>query len=131
MAKVTRHKPVIWEKQYLTALSQTGNWTLSAQMAGINKSTARERYLTSPEFRSACDDAIQSGIDILEAEARRRAMAGSDILLIFMLKGARPEKYRDSYTVHNTTTPTDYVIDLTLPSGEAQPADGATTKVLE
>jgi hypothetical protein len=131
MAKVTRHKPVIWEKQYLTALSQTGNWTLSAQMAGINKSTARERYLTSPEFRSACDDAIQSGIDILEAEARRRAMAGSDILLIFMLKGARPEKYRDSYTVHNTTAPTDYVIDLTLPSGEAQPSDGATTTVLE
>jgi hypothetical protein len=131
MAKVTRHKPVIWEKQYLTALSQTGNWTLSAQMAGINKSTARERYLTSPEFRSACDDAIQSGIDILEAEARRRAMAGSDILLIFMLKGARPEKYRDSYTVHNTTAPTDYIIDLTLPDGEAQPTDGATTAVLE
>jgi len=131
MAKVTRHKPVIWEKQYLTALSQTGNWTLSAQMAGINKSTARERYLTSPEFRSACDDAIQSGIDILEAEARRRAMAGSDILLIFMLKGARPEKYRDSYTVHSSTAPTDYVIDLTLRSGEAQPTDGATTTVLE
>jgi hypothetical protein len=131
MAKITRHKPVIWEKQYIAALSQTGNWTLAAQMAGIAKSTARERYLTSSDFRSACDDAIQSGIDILEAEARRRAMAGSDVLLIFMLKGARPEKYRDSYTVHNTSAPTDYTIDLTLPSGEAQPADGATATLLE
>ncbi len=31
----------------------------------------------------------------MEAEARRRAFAGSDTLLIFLLKGARPDKYRE------------------------------------
>ena len=34
--------------------------------------------------------------DSLEVEARRRAFAGSDTLLIFMLKAARPAKFRDN-----------------------------------
>jgi hypothetical protein len=33
------------------------------------------------------------GIDRLEDEAYRRAMAGSDMLLTFMLRGRRPEVY--------------------------------------
>jgi hypothetical protein len=57
------------------------------------------------------DDAIEAGADVLEAEAWRRAVEGverpivsggkvvttvreySDTLLIFLLKGRRPEKY--------------------------------------
>ena len=35
----------------------------------------------------------------MEAEARRRAMAGSDLLLIFLLKGLKPEKYRERHDV--------------------------------
>jgi hypothetical protein len=34
------------------------------------------------------------GIDLLEDEARRRAIAVSDLLLIFLLKHHRPECYR-------------------------------------
>lgn len=131
-SKKTRHVAVIWEKAYISALSQTGNWSLSAQIASVDKKTARARYLTSPEFRAACDDAIDTGIDILEAEARRRAMAGSDVLLIFLMKANRPEKYRDQYHVQTSTTPTDYVIDLSAPSdGETLHADPATAEVLE
>lgn len=39
------------------------------------------------------------GADVLEGEASRRAMSGSDLLLIFLLKGLRPEKYRERVTL--------------------------------
>ena len=130
MTKVTRHRPVNWEKSYLIALAQTGNVTLSAQMAGIARGTARERYDTSPEFRKACDDAINQGIDILEAEARRRALAGSDLLLIFLLKANRPDKYRDNYHVTTSSAPTTYTIDLGLPDDTPQLKDAESGEIL-
>ena len=40
-------------------------------------------------------------------------------MVMFLLKREDPS-YRESYNVHNTSTPTDYVIDLALPAdGEA------------
>jgi hypothetical protein len=33
------------------------------------------------------------GIDALEDEAKKRAMTGSDVLLMFLLRGKRPEIY--------------------------------------
>ena len=33
---------------------------------------------------------------MLEAEARRRALAGSDGLLMFLLRAHRPERYRET-----------------------------------
>lgn len=74
-------------------------------------------------FAAAWDDALDQASDLLEKEARRRAHDGwdepvfgslgnnqgsgeigtvrkySDTLLIFLLKGARPEKYRDRHEV--------------------------------
>ena len=38
---------------------------------------------------------------MLEAVARKRAIIGSDVLLIFLLKGHRPEKYRERYQVEH------------------------------
>ena len=52
-------------------------------------------------------------------------------MVMFLLKREDPS-YRESYNVTTSTTPTDYVIDLSAPSeGPAFDADGATTKVLE
>jgi hypothetical protein len=34
------------------------------------------------------------------------------VLLMFLLKGLRPWKYRDNHHVVNTNAPTDFVIDL-------------------
>ena len=71
-----------------------------------------------PEFEDQWDEAIEAAADVLEAEARRRAVDGievrhydrdgklvstehkySDTLLIFLLKGVRPNKYRDNATL--------------------------------
>ena len=66
------------------------------------------------EYREAFDQAKEDATDVLEAEAHRRAVEGveesvgwykgvpggtvrrySDVLLIFLLKALRPEKYRE------------------------------------
>jgi transposase-like protein len=49
-----------------------------------------------PAFREAYEASREQAIEVLEDEAVRRAKIGSDTLLIFLLKGARPQKYRDN-----------------------------------
>ena len=67
-----------------------------------------------PEFKTAYEAAGEEAVQVLEDEAIRRAYEGverpvsqggkkvgvvqeySDTLLIFLLKGARPNKYRDN-----------------------------------
>ena len=53
---------------------------------------------TDPEFAKAFEDAEADLADMLEECAIKRATAEvnpSDVMLIFMLKGLRPEKYRE------------------------------------
>src|SRR5262249_19777084 len=76
--------------------------------------TAYKLRKLSPELARRWAEAIEAGTDYLEDEARRRATEGtakpvfyqgqqcgvvqeySDTLLIFLLKGRRPEKFRDN-----------------------------------
>lgn len=48
-------------------------------------------------FAAEWDEAVDEGTDVLEDVAFRRAVDGSDRLLIFLLKARRPEKFRDGY----------------------------------
>jgi hypothetical protein len=45
------------------------------------------------DFAAAWDAAVETGTDMLEDEATRRALEGSDLLLIFLLRAKRPELY--------------------------------------
>lgn len=58
--------------------------------AGISKSHAYELRQRDEDFALRWADAIEEGTERLEEEARRRAMDGSDTLLIFLLKARRP-----------------------------------------
>lgn len=90
-------------------------------MAGIPRAYCYELYHKDDDFMRAWDDAISGACDLLEQEAWRRAVKGtekpvfhqgeicggiqeySDTLLIFLLKGHRPEKYRERYDVKSET----------------------------
>ena len=48
------------------------------------------------EVRERLEEANETSTQLLEDEARRRAMKSSDLLLIFMLKARRPDIYRDN-----------------------------------
>lgn len=101
----------------LAAYAETGNITTACQIAEIERSTHYRWMEADEEYALRFRQAEQTAIDALEAEARRRAVEGvvepvvsagkhvtdirrySDTLLIFLLKGARPGKYRDRVDV--------------------------------
>ncbi len=47
-------------------------------------------------FAALWDEALDIAADTLEDEGRKRAFDGSDVLLMFLLKGLRPQKWRES-----------------------------------
>jgi hypothetical protein len=98
---------------FIRTLADSGNVSHAAQKVGINRRTAYHWRKSDAEFRLEWDHAIETAVDALEAEARRRAMDGveetqyyrgepsgvlrkySDALLILLLKAHRPDKFRD------------------------------------
>lgn len=85
-----------WKKAFLTALENCGTIRTAANAAGVHYTTVYREKKDDPDFAAAWDNAIEVAADTLEDEARKRAFAGSDVLLIFLLKGMRPEKFRES-----------------------------------
>jgi hypothetical protein len=84
-----------WAPRFLAAYAASGNVKRSAMAAGIDRDAAYRRRQRDPGFAQAWAQAEQDAVDTLEAEARRRALATSDGLLIFLLKSLRPGTYRE------------------------------------
>ena len=82
-------------KQFLQALRETGNVSRACEAAGIGRSTAYQWRDNDPDFAREWDEVIDALVDDLEQEAIRRAKDGSDTLLIFLLKGLKPDRYSD------------------------------------
>lgn len=113
MSNRTKRTPEKYEKFLETLRKTGGNIARACKAEGIGRSTAYEWKEKDKEFSKQWDEAIQDGLDELEQEARRRAFKGlrqavfykgevvgyereySDTLMIFLLKGGRPEKYKD------------------------------------
>lgn len=83
---------------FLAAYARQGNISGAAKAAGIDRVT-HYRWLVDPVYAQAFQEAGEDAIDSLEAVARERAFAGSDVLLIFLLKAARPARYRERVDV--------------------------------
>ena len=101
--KKARTRAADWRPAFLAALADCGVVRYAAEEAGVSRRTAYRAREADEPFRDGWDDALQAGADALEAEARRRALSGSDTLLIFLLKGARPATYRDNAKVDVTS----------------------------
>lgn len=122
---------VHWEKAFIDAYRQCGSMSQSCDIAGIDRSTVHRRAQAYPEFMAMLEEAREEATDRLEAICRKRAEANSDVLLMFLLKALKPEKYRDSYHVETSTKPTSYVIDLTPPSDPPSLTDVTPATLLE
>jgi hypothetical protein len=88
-----------WVPRFLEVYAATGNVRLAAGAAGVSRDTPYKRAQTSPTFAAAWLRAREDAVDMLEAEARRRALATSDQLLMFLLRADRPERYRERVDV--------------------------------
>ncbi len=102
------------KRAFLAAYSETGNISRSAEIAHIERATHYNWLKADQQYVDAFQQAHEKAIDTLESEARRRAVEGvekpvyqggrkvgvvreySDVLLIFLMKGANPGKYREN-----------------------------------
>ena len=109
----------VWRSAFIERLKATGNVTLAAAGAGVNRQHAYRTRNRNKTFRRRWDEALEQAVDLLEGEARRRTTgirrevwyAGevvgeesvySDTLLIFLLKAHRPAKFRDNVKVEHS-----------------------------
>ena len=103
------------KKRFLEKYIDIGDITLTAKVTGIDRSTHYKWLEEDPEYQLNFAAADKQALDVLESEAYRRAVKGvnkpiyykgqrcgyvreySDSLLIFLLKGNAPEKYRERH----------------------------------
>ena len=104
---------------FLEAFAEMGVVTYAARKTNVPRRTVYDWLERDAEFRAQFAEAEQDALDSLEQEAVRRARDGvtepivsvktgevigyttkySDTLLIFLLKGGRPSKYRERVDV--------------------------------
>lgn len=107
-----------FEEKFLDGLRKGLTPKEAAECIGIDRSTAFLWKRDSDDFRQRWEAAIDEGTDLLEKEARRRAVDGveepvfyqgvvcggvqrySDTLLTLMLKGRRPGVYNTERHEH-------------------------------
>lgn len=109
-----------WRPKFLATLADTGSVVRAVKAAGIHRSTAYDHRESDKAFADAWKEAETISVEVMESEARRRAVEGckrpvfhagkrvgevleySDTLLIFLLKAHKPDKYRDRSSVEHS-----------------------------
>jgi hypothetical protein len=74
-----------WAARFIEVFAATGNVRLAAGAAGVSRDAPYKRARRSSAFAARWARAREEAIDTLEA-ARRRALSGSDALLMFLLR---------------------------------------------
>ncbi len=108
-----------WQGKFLKAFAECGTVFDAAKKAGVGRRTVYDERQRNEDFALRWAEVEEWTTEEMEQEARRRALgwpetiynargeaAGtiqkfSDVLLIFMLKGRKPETYRDNVKVEH------------------------------
>ena len=145
------------QQGFLAAFAESASVSHAASAAKCDR-TRHYHWLKNAAYAEAFSVAQATAVEALEKEARRRAIEGtrepifyrgeevgdrikySDLLLIFLLKAARPETYRDRYEITATTEPpkvhdpgrdvlSDEMLDrlIAIAEEQAQQLDATTT----
>lgn len=97
---------------FLRAYAKVGGKLAAAKSMGIGPRTVYEWEQEDEEFRQAVLAVEEADTQELEKIARKRAAKKSDLLMMFLLKGRKPLKYRDNVKVEHAGSVT--VKDLLL-----------------
>lgn len=95
----TEHKSLQTKKRaFLAAYGECGSISKAAISADITRQAHYKWIKTDPDYAELFEATQEEAAQFLEDEAVKRATEGnSDTLLIFLLKGFRPDKYRDRW----------------------------------
>lgn len=124
---------------FLRAYRMVGWVAKAAEVSGLKPTLHRSWLHSDPLYKKAFEDAKTDALEVLEHAAHTRAVDGvekpagwykgeaggvvreySDTLLMFLMKGIAPEKYRERYQVDvNHKTWDDMVFDIAREQGEA------------
>lgn len=106
-------RPKMWQEPFLAAMRELPIVSHAAKLVGIDRTTAYYERKNNPDFAAAWDDAVEEGVDKVEAAAFQRATQGwddpvfhmgevvgyrklySDRLAELVLKGRRKSIYVD------------------------------------
>lgn len=85
-----------WQALFLRMLRNTGNVRAAAEQLGLSSQAVRRARAANPLFDQAVLDALEDAAELLEHAAFQRALAGDNLMTIFLLKGMKPDKYREN-----------------------------------
>jgi len=116
------------QQVYIISYATRGTKTGACQLAGIGYSVV-EKWLKDETFAEALQNAVEIVQDSLEEELIRRAMNGSDQLLLAALKAAKPDKYAKKTT--NDVNINGQVVHTWSDLAKQAMADGVTQQAIE
>lgn len=119
------HGTALKKEKFLKVYAEVANVSQACRLTGIPRNTVKWWQKHDKKFLAGYELAQEEGVEQLEQEARRRALKGveqpvyqmghkvgtiqkySDVLLIFLLNAANPEKYRGRTDGAGTTPHAD------------------------
>jgi len=108
------NRDAAWRDLYCKHLSIEGNIAAAAKKAGISRQTVYHHMNADHDFNTQCDNAVALFNASIEREIKRRAFAGSDMLLMAMANRHMPAEYRQRQEIQQTITH-DYVVEIGTP----------------
>lgn len=106
------------KRAFAELIAQGLNFTEAAEAVHVDRATAFRWRQQDPEFAQVCRDALKISIERLEHEAERRALNGSDKLLMFLLERRAPEKYHIAQKMEHSGG-----VSLQVVTGVPQPGE--------
>jgi len=115
---IPKKKPVKSLKKFINYLEESGNITNSAKMAKVSKGTVYHFKEIDESFRMEWETAMERWSDKMEGEAfalikkqfKEKDYKSNPALLIFLLKGAKPNKYQEH--VQQDTTAMKFIEEI-------------------
>ena len=84
------------KENFLIAFAEKGTVRAAAKAIGVDRCAHDDWMDNDPEYHEAFERAQVDLADLLESIALKRAVEGSERLLVMLLKANRPEKFSDT-----------------------------------
>jgi hypothetical protein len=106
---------------YCNILRETGVPRTAYEPLGLTAKQITKWRQADPDFNEDVNTAMDEATQILESVLMQKAMKGDNLMLIFALKGRRPNVYRDNIRPEPEAKPTEikwYGFDQTMIGSE-------------